>query len=108
MKPRVKRTIKLEANLIISNTDNGWLLEYNNPNDEGKLTEVIEGSPYGMGDVTFDDAKAIRTLLWSVRNALGLSYSKHNTCNVDIIIRDHEGYEIDDRTGKRVELDTDD
>jgi len=72
---------RLDCILSVERADNGWLLR------QGPRVEVVEEDEGGREDA---EEQAVRSLLYSIMDMLGLYGSKHNRYRVRVIVVDQQ------------------
>jgi len=90
-------------NITIKSANNGFILTYPNPNDEGEITEVIECP----SDYRSDPAalQKLQGLLYVITDALGYYGSKHDEYRLRVIVeRQHVPENLVDAISKLDEV----
>lgn len=74
----------------IRQANNGFVISYPNPNDEGEITEVIEVPSFSISSPTQEELAAYQRLCYTVLEAIGYYGSKHHEYRLWVEIRNQQ------------------
>lgn len=80
--------------LTIKKVENGYIIESENPNAEGRIETVFEFTE-SYDDRCLTERKALQRLLWFVADWSGDRGGKHDKFRVFVEIKDQSGEEIE-------------
>jgi len=84
-------------NITIKSANNGFILTYPNPNDEGEITEVIEVPSFSISSPEKEELESYQRLCYTILEAIGYYGSKHHEYRLRIEIvnqREEENNEV--------------
>ena len=80
--------------MLIKQVNNGFVIQYPNPNDEGEITEVIEVPSFSISSPTQEELAAYQRLCYTVLEAIGYYGSKHHEYRLRVEIINQREEEV--------------